>query len=143
MASHPKVTAIGKTAPRGRVARPARGGRHSDGYRWMEHERRISIIEKLAPTLATKREMETLKDELRALTLFTKTGFAELRADLHKMDANIKSWMIGTIIGLFFGFSGLFVAMNSASRASYPASTPIVVTVPSPSGPVSALAQRP
>lgn len=82
----------------------------------MEVEKRLTAVESIIPTLATK------------------TDFADLRADLHKMDASIKTWMIATIIGLFFGFAGLFFAMSSSLKpaATVSAQAPIIINVPSP-----------
>ncbi|MFM0243823.1 hypothetical protein [Paraburkholderia sediminicola] len=91
------------------------GGGSDDGD--METERRLTAIETLMPTLMTKTDGEVL------------------RADLHKMDASIKTWMIATIIGLFFGFAGLFFAMSNSLRApSTPqAAAPIIIQLPAPS----------
>ncbi|MGF7131951.1 hypothetical protein P3T40_003434 [Paraburkholderia sp. EB58] len=88
------------------------GGGGDDGG--METERRLTAIETLMPTLMTKTDGEVL------------------RADLHKMDASIKTWMIATIIGLFFGFAGLFFAMSNSLRppAAPQASAPIIIQVP-------------
>lgn len=81
----------------------------------METDRRLTAIETLLPTLMTKTDGEVL------------------RADLHKMDASIKTWMIATIIGLFFGFAGLFFAMSNSLRppSAPQASAPIIIQVPS------------
>jgi hypothetical protein len=84
------------------------GGDHSN----VDHEKRITAIETLMPTLATKTDM------------------AEMRADFHGMDASIKTWMIATILGLFFGFAGLFFAMNNSLHAPAtpsPTLAPIVI----------------
>jgi hypothetical protein len=48
----------------------------------------------------------------------TKADVEGVRTDLHKMDASIKTWMIATIVGLMFGFSGLFIAMTNILRPS-------------------------
>lgn len=86
----------------------------------MELDKRISAIETVLPTLATKADLNL--------------GMAELRADLHKMDASIKTWMIATIIGLFFGFAGLFFTMNNSLKsAPAPVSAPqppVIINVP-------------
>ena len=65
-------------------------------------------------------------------TLATKTAMADVRGDLHKMDASIKAWMVATIIGLFLGFSGLvftaFTGLKPPAQAA--AQAPIVIQVP-------------
>ena len=38
-------------------------------------------------------------------TLATKADIEALRAEIHK-------WLVGTLIGLFIGFAGLFIAMG-------------------------------
>jgi hypothetical protein len=79
---------------------------------------RIAQVEAILPTLATKADI------------------GEVRADLHKAIATTNAWMIATVISLFLGFSGLFLAVNSASRASStsPAASsaipPMIIQVP-------------
>ncbi len=79
-------------------------------------ELRLTAIETLMPTLATKADV------------------AEMRADLHKADSSIKAWMIATIIGLFFGFAGLFFAMSGTMKMSplmaAAVHPPIIIHVP-------------
>ena len=82
--------------------------------------------ETVVPTLATKGDVQS--------------GFAEVRADVHKMDASIKTWMVGSMVGLFLGFGGLFFAMsNSLKPAAAPATAqqpaPIIINVPTPAAP--------
>lgn len=84
-------------------------------------ESRISKLEALIPTLATKADI------------------GEVRADLHKMDASIVRWMIATVIGLFLGFAGLFFTVSSAFKGSsmQPVAAqpqPIIIQIPSPTG---------
>ncbi|WP_186137941.1 hypothetical protein [Burkholderia gladioli] len=83
----------------------------------MDHEKRLTVIEAILPNLMTRSDGEAL------------------RADLHKMDSSIKTWMIATILGLFFGFAGLFFAMSNAAKAPSPPSAappPIIINVPPP-----------
>lgn len=102
---------------------PVDGGGGGGDDSNMDIDKRLTEIEKVIPTLATKADLNV--------------GMAELRADLHKMDASIKTWMIATIIGLFFGFAGLFFAMsNSLKSAPAPAASPlppVIINVPAPS----------
>lgn len=62
----------------------------------------------------------------------TKTDISDLRGDLHKMDAGIVRWMIVTILGLFFGFAGLFFA--GAKQAPQQPAAPVMVQ-PAPAQP--------
>ncbi len=80
-----------------------------------------------------------------------KTGFAdaraemsELRADMHKMHAEIKTWtlatmitIIGTMLAAIFGVATIF---NNASKSSTPAQppAPIIYTLPAGSTVLSA-----
>lgn len=59
----------------------------------------------------------------------TKSDIGELRIDMQKATTDIQRWMIATIIGLFVGFGGLFLAMSNAMKpgASAPATAPIVI----------------
>lgn len=75
-------------------------------------------------------------------TLSTKSDLAELRTDIHKMDASIKTWMLGTIVGLFIGFGGLFLAMSNALKPLPPSPqsavaqpAPIIIQVPAQATP--------
>ena len=63
-----------------------------------------------------------------------RTEAAELRADMHKMNAEIKTWtlatmitIIGTMLAAIFGIATIF---NNASKAASPAqaTTPVVST---------------
>ncbi len=85
----------------------------------METERRLTAIETLMPTLATK------------------TDVAEVRADLHQMDASVKTWMLGTVITIIgamlaaiFGVAQTF--KNSAPQAQIAAPAPIIINMPAP-----------
>lgn len=62
-------------------------------------------------------------------TLATKADIEALRAEIHK-------WLVGTLIGLFIGFAGLFIAMGQifkpTAAAAQPALQPIVIYLPQP-----------
>jgi hypothetical protein len=78
--------------------------------------------------------LETRFDAILA-TLATKSDVAEVRADMSEVQADIHRWMLATVVGLFLGFGGLFLAMSNALRpmAATPAAAnmaPIVITVP-------------
>jgi len=62
-------------------------------------------------------------------TLATKADIQQATSETHK-------WMLGTVIGLFIGFGGLFFAMSNALKP-IPSSTPmqqapIIINVPAP-----------
>ena len=79
-----------------------------------------------------------LRGEFEKLRGDVGKGFAELRADMHKNSVDIQRWMIATVIGLFLGFGGLFLAMSNALKQPSPASQataqsspqPIIINVP-------------
>lgn len=101
-------------------------------------EARVTTLEEAVKNLPTKADLDSLRQE-------AKTGFAELRADMHKNTVDIQRWMIATVIGLFLGFGGLFLAMSNALKP-HPMTTvappphqqpPIIINIPatSPSTP--------
>jgi hypothetical protein len=56
------------------------------------------------------------------------------RADMEALRADVARWTLATVIGLFIGFGGLFLAMSNSLRPSAPAGIqtqqPIVIVVP-------------
>ena len=65
-------------------------------------------------------------------TLATKADIADVRADIHHAVGETHKWMIATVVGLFLGFGGLFLAMSNALKPS-PAinpSQPVIIQVP-------------
>jgi len=55
------------------------------------------------------------------------------KADLAGVQADIQRWMLATVIGLFLGFGGLFLAMSNALKpvpAAAANATPIVISSP-------------
>ena len=66
-------------------------------------------------------------------TLMTKTDGAELRVEMQKIAGETHKWMLATVIGLFLGFGGLFLAMSTALKPPAPQATqqaPIIINVP-------------
>lgn len=97
-------------------------------------------------------DMETRVAKLEAIlpTLATKSDTAEVKAEVHKVDASIKTWIITTTAAVFFGVTGLFFTIyNSLNtqfatlRTSAPATTqplpppPIIINVPQAAQPAS------
>jgi len=76
---------------------------------------RLTKLEAIIPTLMTKADGESIK------------------TDIHKNTIDIQRWMIATVIGLFLGFGGLFLAMSTALKPSPPgvsSQLPIIINVP-------------
>lgn len=85
-------------------------------------EARVATLEAIIPTLMTKADGESIK------------------AEIHKNTIDIQRWMIATVIGLFLGFGGLFLAMSTALKpapASASSQSPIIITIPQPITPVA------
>jgi hypothetical protein len=104
-------------------------------------EKRLTTLEAqfaaVLPTLATKTDVGDLKTELIKSTGDIKTEIAksmgDVRTDVVKTNGETHKWMIGTVIGLFLGFGGLFMAMSNALKPSTPpAATPTPATYSSP-----------
>lgn len=94
--------------------------------------------------LTSQADSANLRADFADFRSEVKTGVSELRAEMHKTNSEILKWMIATVIGLFLGFGGLFLAMSNALKA--PASLaplattqtqqpPIIINVPGPSSP--------
>ncbi len=65
-------------------------------------------------------------------TLATKADMAEVRGDIQRGINETHRWMLGTVIGLFLGFGGLFLAMSNALKIPGTQQAPIIITVPAP-----------
>jgi hypothetical protein len=108
-------------------------GGGGDGYEANMEHRMTALetrIDTILPTLATKADVESIK------------------TDIHKAIGETHKWMIGTIIGLFVGFGGLFLAMSNAlkpqSSAPAPAAQqPIVITIPAQLPPQNSIPKKP
>lgn len=79
----------------------------------------------ILPTLATKLDIVSLKLEIESV-----------KVDIRNLINETHRWIIATVIGLFFGFGALFLAMSNALKPTPPtAVAPIVISVPAPSAP--------
>lgn len=76
---------------------------------------RVAVIEARLDNLATKAEMSETKGTLLAAI---ERGISETQR-----------WIIGTVIGLFLGFGGLFLAMSNALKPA-PTTQPTVIVIP-------------
>ena len=88
-------------------------------------EARLQALETTLPTLATKADLAELRGELRS-------WLAEVRADIAESRADGQRWIVATVIGLFIGFGGLFMAMSNALKpvTATAAQQPIIINVP-------------
>lgn len=60
-------------------------------------------------------------------TLATRADIQSVKSEIHKASGETHRWMLATVIGLFLGFGGLFLAMSNTLKP---------VTQPSPQAPV-------
>lgn len=71
-------------------------------------------------------------------TLATKADVGEIRADLHKMNAEIKSWTLATVLTIIGAMLAAIFGISQISKAALPRATPttqpapIVITIPAP-----------
>lgn len=98
------------------------GGKPPDNGDFMEH--RMTALETrfdtLLPTLATKTDIAEVKVEIKAVA-----------NEIHKTASETHKWMIATVIGLFLGFGGLFLAMSNALKTGHAVATqPVVISLP-------------
>lgn len=107
-------------------------------------------LDTILPTLATKADVEALRSDFNAqfgaqfsslrsefdkTVSNTDTKFAELRADLPKMNAEIKIWtlatmitIVGAMLAAIFGISQIY--KNAATTTPAAQQTPIIITIP-------------
>ena len=69
-------------------------------------------------------------------TLATRADVAEVRGDIQRGINETHKWMIATVVGLFLGFGGLFLAMSNALKPTAQTTSatppPVIINVPSP-----------
>lgn len=64
-------------------------------------------------------------------TLAQKSDVEGLKTEIHRGVVETQRWMIATVIGLFVGFGGLFLAMSNALKVNpQQPQPPIVINVP-------------
>ncbi len=84
--------------------------------------------------LSTEHRMTALETRLDTIlpTLATKADIAGVRAAIHQAVGETHKWMIATVIGLFLGFGGLFLAMSNALKPNpmMMQPQPIIIQVP-------------
>lgn len=78
--------------------------------------------------------------ETRLEQTATKEDVSAVKAEIHRGIVETQRWMIATVIGLFIGFGGLFMAMTNALKpvshqAAAPSQPPIIINVPAAAPP--------
>jgi hypothetical protein len=117
-------------------------------------EKRLTALETqfatVIPTLATKLDIADLKGEVTKSSGEVKTDMATVRAEIAKSSGETHKWMIATVIGLFVGFGGLFMAMSNALKPSAPSrpveQTPqpiVIYAQPAAAGPTAPTPSEP
>lgn len=118
------------------------GGGGDDGG--MDHEHRITELERVVPTLATKADVALLPTktefaELRADFAKFQATVADIRADIHKSITETSRWTHTALVGIFsvfvLGVVGLMFTIYNATKAPAPkqeAPAPVIITVPVP-----------
>ena len=101
----------------------------------------------IIPTLATKADLKGLEGRFDTLearfdiilpTLATKSDILSLESKMHDAFANFYKWMIATMVGMFIGFGGLFLAAsNMLKLPAQAALTPYTSAAPAPLPPSS------
>lgn len=90
-----------------------------------------------------ERRLTALETRLDTIlpTLATKADIGEIRADLHKMNAEIKSWTLATVLTIVGTMLATIFGISQISKAGAPPATsttqpvPIVITIPTPAAP--------
>ena len=77
-------------------------------------------------------DLRLTKIETRLDQTATKADMESVKAEIYKSSSETHKWMLATIIGLFLGFGGLFLAMSNALKPSVAMSPqpPIIISVP-------------
>ena len=98
----------------------------------MEH--RVAKLEETVASLPTKADLAELRSDFADLRADMKTSAADLKAEIHKNSIDLHRWMLGTVVGLFLGFGGLFLAMSNALKqppaTPQPQQPPVIITLP-------------
>lgn len=96
---------------------------------------RETRLDAILPTLATKADVAELRGDMEKRFLNIDTKFEELRRDMHKMNAEIKTWtlatmitIVGTMLAAIFGISQIYKGVTPASSSAQP--VPIIINLP-------------
>lgn len=108
-------------------------------------------IATILSTCATRAEMNTLhlatKTDISELRQATKAAIDELRSDMHKMNAEIKTWTLATILAIVGTALATLLAMSTIFKNTAPtiqaaAPAPIIITLPGAAAPPAAPASK-
>lgn len=93
-------------------------------------EARLSIVEQAIVRI--DKNIERIDSVIP--TLATKLDIADVKTEIQKGINSTERWMIATVIGLFIGFGGLFMAMSNALKPGAPQAqqAPIIINAPGP-----------
>ncbi|WP_211450929.1 hypothetical protein [Collimonas antrihumi] len=69
------------------------------------------------PTLATRADIHATRADMQSIM-----------SEIHKVAGETHKWMLATVIGLFIGFGGLFLAMSNALKPE--PQQPVVIQLP-------------
>ncbi|AMP05589.1 hypothetical protein [Collimonas pratensis] len=107
--NHPKFLQLDKSQTN--LDKPAMPQEHNAMKRLTTLETRFDAV---LPTLATRADIQSVKSEI------------------HKASGETHKWMLATVIGLFLGFGGLFLAMSNTLKAAPQSSAqaPVVIQLP-------------
>ena len=80
--------------------------------------------------------------ETRLEQTATKEDVSAVKAEIHRGIVETQRWMIATVVGLFIGFGGLFMAMTNALKpvshqAAAPSQPPIIINAPAAAPPAA------
>lgn len=110
---------------------------------------RLTRIEVVMPTLATKADLELLRvatksdfDLLRADTKLDikslKIDIESVRSDVYKAITDNQKWMIGTVIALFLCFGGTMISISNTIKSFAPARPAALTPQSAPPAPPTA-----
>ncbi|MDB5936765.1 MAG: hypothetical protein JWQ01_4109 [Massilia sp.] len=126
-------------------------------------------LDTILPTLATKADVGALRGDMieqlgvvrldlekfsistdatiEKAALRVETKLAELRSDMHKMSADVRSWtlatmitIVGTMLAAILGIAQIYKGAAPAPPAPQPA--PIIITIPGAFAPVAPASPR-
>lgn len=104
----------------------------------IEVESRLTGLETrfdtILPTLATKADLVGLGVELRAEFMpqfeALRSQIGDVRVELHKLDASIKTWMLATLLTVIGTMLAAIIGLNQINKGAAPAQPPIIINLP-------------
>ena len=94
----------------------------------LDIERRLTAIEAMLPTFATKADIQALRVEMQAMRTEWKSDlgemrsewkaeFGDLKAELHAREARLIKWVAGLMLAGVAAAAGLAIAVNQVLAA--------------------------